>query len=80
MISKQGRTVEAVCAIVIEGEVPVLYLERKWYIIYLASGAHSGGKQKLQLCLSLHNQAVGFSEKGLWAATGLGKGVLNLVA
>lgn len=38
------------------------------------------GKQKPQLCLLFHNQAVGFSEKGLWAATELGKGMLNLVA
>lgn len=56
MISEQERAVEAFCAIVIEGtviegKVAVVCLVRKWWVIYFVSGAHSGGKEKLQLCL-----------------------------
>lgn len=64
MISKQGRTVEAVRATVIEGEVPVLCLGRKRDIIYLVSGAHSGGNKNLSCAYYFTTKQWAFQRRG----------------
>lgn len=85
MISEQERAIEAFCVTVIEGtviegKVAVVCLGRKWWVIYFVSEAHSGGQRKTSAMPITLQQSSGLIEKGLWAATEQGKGMLNFVA